>query len=473
MARDLTALYKIATDPASTQKQLKEVWDETKSVKVRKAVASNLNCDPNTLRMAARLYLKEVIENPSFEMLKLFEQDPFVSKLFDAFEAPDAYASKNKNKFSSYSASKGSDVTLLARVMLLSPKLASHNTVRAIYNTLGITEIKRELKDEGVRKRLRKVVVPRDSTALLKNIGGGVVLDLYNTGVITLDEFDKFLGDCGPGNLSSGSGGSIKRLIESQLDNLTADNYGLIFRLMVACGAHTVRNAMKSLMTKSSGDKFLSVVSMLYKDLSYYDVVRLRKENSKNGRSYYTYYATSSCCSYQIHSIMWKFLQSKYLGDSKSWKNVNFALFMRDVEGLGLITPFSLYDPKLKIKQQDGEDFNVRLRVMGEILNLSSDSQFVYVLGNLLKNDDLYAKSLPGSVDYRIAERVTRINAEMIRKGESPLVRFTDISGSLPVYRIDHLYTVGEYPLKNCQKDAPVPALSGMIDKSVIDGLVA
>ena len=473
MARDLTALYKIATDPASTQKQLKEVWNETKSVKVRKAVASNLNCDPNTLRMAARLYLKEVIENPSFEMLKLFEQDPFVSKLFDAFEAPDAYASKNKNKFSSYSASKGSDVTLLARVMLLSPKLASHNTVRAIYNTLGITEIKRELKDEGVKKRLRKVVVPRDSTALLKNIEAGVVLDLYNTGVITLDEFDKFLEDCRPGSLSSGSGGSIKRLIESQLDNLTADNYGLIFRLMVACGAHTVRNAMKSLMTKSSGDKFLSVVSMLYKDLSYYDVVRLRKENSKNGRSYYTYYATSYCCSYQIHSIMWKFLQSKYQGDSKSWKNVNFTLFMRDVEGMGLITPYSLYEPKLKIKRQDEEDFIVRLKIMGEILNLSSDSQFVYVLANLLRDRDLYAKSLPGSVDYCIAERVNRISAEMLARGEQPLVRYTEISGGQPVYCIDYLHSLRDYPLKNCGKDAPVPSLSGLIDKSVIEGLVA
>lgn len=473
MARDLTSLYKIATDPASTQKQLKEVWKETKSVKVRKAVASNLNCDPDTLRMAARLYLKEVIENPSFEMLKLFDQDPFISKLFDAFEAPDSYASKNKNKFSTYSAQKDGDVNLLARAMLLSPKLASHNTIRAIYNTLGITKIKRELKDEEVKKRLRKTVVPRGNVSLLSNMEASVVLDLYNTEVITLDEFDKFLGNCRAGSLNSGSGGSIKRLIESQLDNLTADNYGLIFRLMVACGAYTVRNAMKTLMTKSGGDKFLPVVSMLYKDMTYYDLVRLRKENSRNGRSYYTYYATSSCCSYQIHSIMWKFLQSKHLGDSKSWKNVNFTSFMQDVEGLGLITPYSLYDPKLKIKQQNGEDFNVRLKVMEGILSISSDSQFVYVLANLLKNEKLYAKSLPGSVDYRIAERVNQINAEMLRRGESPLVRYTDISGGLPVYRIDYLYTVGDYQLKNCQKDAPVPTLSGMIDKSVIDGLVA
>ena len=472
MARDLTALYKIATDPASTQKQLKEVWKETKSVKVRKAVASNLNCDPDTLRMAARLYLKEVIENPSFEMLKLFDQDPFISKLFDAFEAPDSYASKNKNKFSSYSSSKGSDVTLLARAMLLSPKLASHNTVRAIYNTLGITEIKRELKDEEVKKRLRKVVVPRNDTALLKNIEASVVLDLYNTQVITLEEFDKFLSNCKAGSLNTGSGGSIKRLIESQLDNLTADNYELIFRLMVACGSYTVKTAMKSLMAKSSGDKFMSIVSMLYKDLTYYDLVRLRNENSKNGRSYYTYYAGSSCCSYQVHSIMWKFLQSKYLGDSKSWKDVDFISFMQDVENLGLITPYSLYDPKLKIKQQDEEKFDVRLKVMEKILSISSNSQFVYVLANLLKDGELYAKSLPGSVDYRIAERVNLISAENLRVGKPPLVRYTDISGGLPVYSIDFSHTVKDYPLKNCGKDAPVPELSGMIDKSVIEGLV-
>lgn len=144
---------------------------------------------------------------------------------------------------------------------------------------------------------------------------------------------------------------------------------------------------------------------------------------------------------------------------------------MGDLEGLGLITPYSLYDPKLKIKQQDDENFNVRLKIMEEILNISSDSQFIYVLANLLKVKYLYAKSLPGSVDYLIAERVNRINTEMFAKGEQPIVRYTDISEGQPAYCIDPQYSVKGYPLKNCGKDAPLPSVSGMIDKSVIEGL--
>ena len=74
----LDTLYKEACDPSTSPSRLSEIWSETKSTKIRKAIASNLNCDPQTMKLASRLYVEEVIKNGSFQLLKTFEEDPFV-----------------------------------------------------------------------------------------------------------------------------------------------------------------------------------------------------------------------------------------------------------------------------------------------------------------------------------------------------------------------------------------------------------
>ena len=64
-------LLEIAQNESTTPEQLSKIWITSKSIKVRKAVASNPNADALTLRAAARLYLEEVLDNPAFEMLRL------------------------------------------------------------------------------------------------------------------------------------------------------------------------------------------------------------------------------------------------------------------------------------------------------------------------------------------------------------------------------------------------------------------
>ncbi len=86
-------LLEIAQNESTTPEQLSKIWITSKSIKVRKAVASNPNADALTLRAAARLYLEEVLDNPAFEMLKLFDDNEWVQKIGEIHENPERWAS--------------------------------------------------------------------------------------------------------------------------------------------------------------------------------------------------------------------------------------------------------------------------------------------------------------------------------------------------------------------------------------------
>ena len=115
---NLNALLERAQDESVTEEELQLIWYGTKSVKIRKAIASNPNAGPSVLRMAARLYLEEVLENPGFEMLKLFDSDPWITKITEAYEDPNYFFVKY-GKYTSI----GINGDLFTRAVLLSKKL--------------------------------------------------------------------------------------------------------------------------------------------------------------------------------------------------------------------------------------------------------------------------------------------------------------------------------------------------------------
>jgi hypothetical protein len=138
-------LYARACDPSATPVELRTLWDSTKSVRVRKAVASNPNCDSKTMKMAARLYIKEVIANPSFELLNLFNEDKTVKVLYEAYTDPQAM-SRAYNLMSM----KSADRINVARALLVSPKLNSARILQEVCAVMNTVEFKRETKDPDV-----------------------------------------------------------------------------------------------------------------------------------------------------------------------------------------------------------------------------------------------------------------------------------------------------------------------------------
>lgn len=117
--KELKALLDEASNEEASAETLASIWYNTRSSKVRKAIASNPNASPEVLRMAARLYLEEVLQNPAFEMLKLFDSDNWVKMISDANEDPTAFFVKH-GKYNTIGRSGGD---LFLRAMLVSDKL--------------------------------------------------------------------------------------------------------------------------------------------------------------------------------------------------------------------------------------------------------------------------------------------------------------------------------------------------------------
>lgn len=167
-------LLEIAQDESTTPEQLSKIWDTSRSVKVRKAIASNPNANAFTLRAAARLYLEEVLENPAFEMLKLFDEDSWIKKIGEIHENPETWV----NGVGYYSRSTG-QLEPFARAALLSPQLNPYSMV-SILEFLSVSSLTRAFKNSKTRENSREMIFEfaGDFTmeALFKAYNGG----LYN-----------------------------------------------------------------------------------------------------------------------------------------------------------------------------------------------------------------------------------------------------------------------------------------------------
>lgn len=463
--RDLTDLYNIAIDPSSSRKELKRVWEETKSVRIRKAIASNLNCDPDVMKIASRLYVKEVVTNPSFEVLKLFGEDPFVSNLFDAFDSPDVFSKKLGRS--------GGENELYAKAALLSPNLSSHASIEAIFTVLNISDIKREMKDVSTKDKVRKICLAGMG---LSRISTGVVMDLYNSGVISLDELDSYLNSCRPGMFTSNTAGSIKRLLESQINSLDNSRYEMIFKLIVSCPPRLVGSIFKSALTVSGGDKYLPLVSNLYKDLLLFDLKKVRKSNSSNAPRRPYWYSPRGLCSsdasFQIWSASWKFLEKKHLGKSNSWDQEKILGLLGDLEVLGFMGEYSGYSPRLRVKKES-ETASSRLKLVETLLSIKSDQHFEFLASTLTKDLIFYSRAPEGSLDRALSKRLNSLNLSRFTKGDSLLFEKTEIDCSFPYCKVG---LKDGYKIYGAHKSLPyfsqTPSGSGLIDVKIIDNFV-
>lgn len=141
-------LLEIAEDESSTPEQLSNVWEITRSVKIRKAVASNPNANALTLRVAARLYLEEVLDNPGFQMLNLFDDDEWIKRIGQVYENPETWSR------SYYYARSTEQQEPFARAALLSDKLNELH-LNAIFEFLPVTSLRRAFKYEKTKEKAR------------------------------------------------------------------------------------------------------------------------------------------------------------------------------------------------------------------------------------------------------------------------------------------------------------------------------
>lgn len=202
---------KAALDESTSEQKLRKIWTSSRSVKVRKAVASNPNAGPQLLKEAARLYLEEVLENPGFSMLELFDDDPWISKVSLAYSDPWDFLIKHVSA-SYYNRAVHFDY--FGWAALLSPKLNATALDRIItFMTTG--GLRRALKTPSTMERVRGLYVSSDVSDQVWPFSLETMIVLYKEGAITsMQLFD------GMSNFAVGSTSMRKSVFSKYIKDL-------------------------------------------------------------------------------------------------------------------------------------------------------------------------------------------------------------------------------------------------------------
>lgn len=92
---NLEVFYEEALSLDTPASRLEYIWDNTTSVRIRKAVASNSSASVSLLKKASRLYLEEVLTNDSFELLSIFTtSDEWINEIYFAYSNPQNFILK-------------------------------------------------------------------------------------------------------------------------------------------------------------------------------------------------------------------------------------------------------------------------------------------------------------------------------------------------------------------------------------------
>lgn len=214
-------LLKIAENESTDSSCLKEIWYTSRSIKVRKAVASNPNCNADVLRAASRLYLEEVLSNPGFEMLKLFDSDPWIKNISAVYDDPETYLLKSR-----YSVYRSQDVDQLSRVALLSPKCTANSIALAI-DFLSVSSLKRVISNEKTKLRI-KFTISEAFEAKASCLSMEGVFKAWDAGLINTYELGSYIRSHGGTSSQSCRKGvyskTFKKLSKEYLEEKTGDS---------------------------------------------------------------------------------------------------------------------------------------------------------------------------------------------------------------------------------------------------------
>lgn len=142
------------------EKELSKIWNTSRSVKVRKQIAKNPNASVEVLEQAARLYIEEVIENPAFEMLALFDSDDWVNTVAKAYRSP-GEAIYSSMKWIRQSVSHDT----IFRAALLSNQL-DLDCLDIIVTGISSTALKRAFKNKNTQERIKNLVITSSDSKL-------------------------------------------------------------------------------------------------------------------------------------------------------------------------------------------------------------------------------------------------------------------------------------------------------------------
>lgn len=264
--------FKLACNEATPTSELTSIWSSSRSVKVRKAIASNPNASPDTLKIAARLYLEEVIENPGFALLELFNDDPWILKISKAYAQPWEFLIKHGGSIYS----KVGSFDYFGWAILLSPQLEASSLDRAIL-FMSAQAFRRAIKNPKVLDKIQGIYneAPRVNTVWSFSLESLTIL--YREGVIGEEELIYGLKNYGTGSESSRKmlfTKYIKKIYQLYCEGKTSYDKEIAVTILAhtfnICRAHVISWVVTSDILyfgaeRWSGELYSSVLSCLSK----------------------------------------------------------------------------------------------------------------------------------------------------------------------------------------------------------------
>jgi hypothetical protein len=234
----------VAQDENASQADLLLIWNTSRSVKVRKAVASNPNAGAKILRAAARLYLEEVLGNPGFAMLELFDDDEWIRKLSLAHSDPNKYIIECGGLFYSNRLHSNDH---FCWAMLLSPQLSCWAMNRVV-ECMSAGAFRRAIKNTKLKSKLNLLYETEATVATQAwPFSLATLLTLSKESVITNEQLYVGLSNYGTGSTSAQKSvfrkfvGSLHEMYRDSEDVAQASFVAkLLAKLLLVSRSHTL-----------------------------------------------------------------------------------------------------------------------------------------------------------------------------------------------------------------------------------------
>jgi hypothetical protein len=395
-------LLRIAQDPCSSPAKLREVWGETTSSRVRKAVASNPNCDTPLMCMASRLYIKEVLANPSFELNTLFSEDKVVADIYSAYTDPSGFYGSKSRGIRGGVATK--DRGVICRALLVSPNLNSPKILEELISIMSSAEFVRELKDEGVRKRVEKI-----ASSGVNSLSVFTLTFLLNKKLLSMENFSRCLEKRSTAEFHLPAKAyceTFKMVYEdADYDSL----YHFTFASSPFALKHLVKGARGDYREFFTSDNCLKDLANLYKDVLATEYAR-EKAYCPTTRSYYTrlvHYGDSRH-SYHLSDLIWDCISYRNDLEGKNLCQLDFAKLFDDIQLIGFDKDYGPHECRLKFKKL--KTLTSRNDLCQKLLDLESDEAFEFFMTCGFLWNEWYARGDQGNRESLVIERMHGIN---------------------------------------------------------------
>lgn len=190
MATDL----ELALDSDTPADKLLKLWNNSRSVKVRKAIASNPNASPVVLTNASRLYLKEVLQNPGFSLLEMFSDDWEIRDLSNAYNDPWKWITEFKSgarrsMWNGYVPRKTLYSDRCCSAVLFSPQLDA-SSLSYTLDMISTEAFKRVIKCPHTKSKIRSIYVNSTgfNSKVVFEFSPEEIISLNKLGVISVNE---------------------------------------------------------------------------------------------------------------------------------------------------------------------------------------------------------------------------------------------------------------------------------------------